>query len=714
MKLRSKLLLSMVVVIGTIFLLLYLFISSILLKGFKEIENIDVIENTESVKLAIEDLVASLEITVEDWAWWDSMYQYAEDQNTEFRETNFVDETLNDGLGLSFFAVLNKTGDAIYSTCYKEGEPIETHKSCTDILSKVSSFIDTTIETRGFLMLDTEPTIIVSKPILNSVKEGPSNGFLIMCRRLDEDKINKISKQTHTKIRILKPSEVPRNFPSSTETKVVPINEDTIAAYYSLMDVSGNRMLIIEVSTDRSIMREGKKSVLYLLIVLVMSALISLLFVWNTTERFVVRRLESLCKEIEEIGAHRQAKRRVAVLGDDEISKLADSINKMLNSIDEILQEEMAIFSSFPDLYLKVDSKQKIVSAKGKNSLIGESDTLIGKNLNAIISRSVAKAISGIYKKTLKEKRGITAQFINANCLYEARSFPNENREVMIIISDISARKKSEIELEKSINSLLRMKTAMLNILEDLKEANENLKELDKAKSNFLNIVSHELKTPLTAMLAHMEVLQDMKSNLTEQQLLSFDAIKRNSDQLRMLIENILEISRIEAGKFELNITKVDIKGLIKDVVGNLGVLATRKNITLNAKIDDIPAIEADETRLKEILNNLINNAVKFTEKGGVTVFARKEGDKIRIDVSDTGIGIPKEKMQYLFTKFFQVDASLGRKYGGTGLGLSITKQLVELQGGKITVQSEEGKGTTFSFTLPITQKSNKSVKYNK
>ncbi len=264
---------------------------------------------------------------------------------------------------------------------------------------------------------------------------------------------------------------------------------------------------------------------------------------------------------------------------------------------------------------------------------------------------------------------------------------------------EVSKRTKELNENFKEVNDT---KTAALNMMEDLHEANEELKELDKAKSNFLNIISHELKTPLTAVIAHLGVLEDLKTNLTPDEIKSVEAIKRNTSNLKMLIENILETSRMEAKKFEINLTKVSLEYLIKMVVADLMVLSEKKGLKLITKISKLPKISMDEERTREILNNLITNAIKFTENGSITVKAKKIRNYISVDVIDTGIGISKENLKKIFEKFYQIDPSLARKYGGTGLGLSITKQLVEAQGGKISVKSVLGKGSTFSFKLPI------------
>ncbi|HYD02663.1 MAG TPA: HAMP domain-containing sensor histidine kinase, partial [Alphaproteobacteria bacterium] len=243
---------------------------------------------------------------------------------------------------------------------------------------------------------------------------------------------------------------------------------------------------------------------------------------------------------------------------------------------------------------------------------------------------------------------------------------------------------------------------------ERLRETNKHLQDLDKAKIDFLNIASHELKTPLTAISAYIEILDDYKGKFSKEQLHGLDAIKRNSNQLKTIISNILEISRLDSGRFELNITEMDVEEKISLLIGNLKILSDNKKIKLKYTCSGVKKITTDVMRFEEILNNLVGNAIKFTEKGSVTVKTEsgknEEKGFIVVSVIDTGIGIPKDKINSLFQNFYQVDATVSRKYGGTGLGLSITKKMIELQGGKISVTSIENKGTTFRFTLPINQ----------
>jgi PAS domain S-box-containing protein len=239
---------------------------------------------------------------------------------------------------------------------------------------------------------------------------------------------------------------------------------------------------------------------------------------------------------------------------------------------------------------------------------------------------------------------------------------------------------------------------------DELKRKNEELKEMDIAKTNFLNMVSHELKTPITAIFAHLDVIGDMKANLNEQELKSIIAIKRNSNNLRMLIENILEISRVETGRFELVIEKINLKDIIENVINDMNILAEQKGLKVVSKVNSVPIIKADSLRIKEVLTNLMNNAIKFTEKGSITLTADRQGKSVLVSVKDTGIGIPEDKIKDLFKKFYQINPEESRKLGGTGLGLLISKQIIEMHNGKINVESTFGKGSTFSFTLPIKQ----------
>ncbi len=244
---------------------------------------------------------------------------------------------------------------------------------------------------------------------------------------------------------------------------------------------------------------------------------------------------------------------------------------------------------------------------------------------------------------------------------------------------------------------------------EETRLENLRLEAADKAKSEFLANMSHELRTPLNAINGFSELMmQGMGGELTEKQKHFIENINSSGTFLLSLINDILDLSKVEAGKIELAPEKMPVPVTIKETLTLIKEKAMKHNVLLKTEFDPkLEFIEADKQRVKQVLFNLLSNAVKFSKEGGgtVTIRAKKEGDMAKVSVSDTGIGIKEENIGRLFQKFEQLESGISQKYGGTGLGLAITKQLVELHGGKIWAESKFGEGSTFTFLLPIVAK---------
>ena len=289
------------------------------------------------------------------------------------------------------------------------------------------------------------------------------------------------------------------------------------------------------------------------------------------------------------------------------------------------------------------------------------------------------------------------------------------------IVRDITERIKVEHELQKHrehLEELVKVRTgdlqksqrALTNIVEDLnlnKEelvaANKKLKEIDHLKSLFIASMSHELRTPLNSIIGFTGILlQGLAGELNTEQRKQLGMVKGSSEHLLSLITDIIDLSKIEAGKIDLSMETFDLSVIVREVMGSFQVMAERKALLLSAEIPSDLMVVSDKRRIRQVLVNLVGNAVKFTEQGGVSVTTQEHGNVLKVSVRDTGMGIRPEDQEKLFKSFSQVTTVEAPKHEGTGLGLYLSRRLITLLGGEIGVESDSGKGSVFFFTLPL------------
>jgi signal transduction histidine kinase/DNA-binding response OmpR family regulator len=339
-----------------------------------------------------------------------------------------------------------------------------------------------------------------------------------------------------------------------------------------------------------------------------------------------------------------------------------------------------------------------------------------------LASLVVALLISRISQRVISEpvmQLAQTVRIVSHDKNYSIRAATNRNRdEVSTLIESVNEMleqiQQRDGALQRAHNELeqrVRERTTQLAVAnKELDLRNREVERATQMKSKFLASMSHELRTPLNAIVGFSDLLAEgTPGQLNEKQKRFVNHIKQGSTHLLQLINDILDLSKIEAGQLELRSEEFLVKDALPEVLSTIHPLAMAKNIRLEQKVESKSLVTADRVRFKQILYNLLSNAVKFTPKDGlISIECVDVWDFVRVSVADTGIGIRPEDQKVVFEEFRQIEGSADRAQEGTGLGLAITKRLVEQQGGQISVESELGKGSRFTFTLLAVQPTSK------
>lgn len=368
--------------------------------------------------------------------------------------------------------------------------------------------------------------------------------------------------------------------------------------------------------------------------------------------------------------------------------------------------ELRALFQAFPDLFLRLDKNETAVDANGgqRSDAFLSAEKFEGRNLQDLLPAPVLGEIRAAQEKGRARNGMEIVEFSIEDQLgpqaYEMRLLPINWDQWIAVLRNITERKASEQRLKENAQELEQKN-------EELEKALTEAREATRMKSRFLANMSHEIRTPMNGVLGMTDFL--LGTTLNDEQREYAESIKRCADSLLGLIDDILDLSRIEAGKLRLDHAEFALEPAIAETASTFALQARAKGLEFASAIapEVPPWAVGDPGRLRQVLVNLLGNAIKFTERGRVSLtaeLARQTADSLllKFTVRDTGIGISRGQQGRLFDTFTQVDESNTRKYGGTGLGLAISKQLVEMMGGQIGLESEPGKGSQFWFTASL------------
>lgn len=477
--------------------------------------------------------------------------------------------------------------------------------------------------------------------------------------------------------------------------------------------------LFLRISTDA--VKEKFADNIMVMMVLIIILFISIAFVANRIQKIISAPILKLAEVSAAISESQDFTIQLNPQGTDEVGILYHQFNKMLSQLlkwkteRDLAEKEINflahVLKNINENVSITDENDKIIFVNqsllktygySEDELMGQHIAILRSPNNPLetIDEILPKTLQGGWHGVLMNMRKDGSEFPIS--LMTTIIFDKENHPVALVgvSRDITERKREENELilyRDHLEELVKQRTA------ELEEEKEHAQSADRLKSAFLATMSHELRTPLNSIIGFTGILmQERPGPLNPEQKKQLGMAQQSARHLLSLINDVLDISKIEAGQLKMNLESFNLSEVIYKVIETNKPFADKKKLQLNVVIaSDIDEIVSDKLRVQQILLNLVNNAVKFTEVGSVSIECFKSNDKVTIKVIDTGMGIEQDQMEILFKPFMQIDTGLTRKHEGTGLGLSICKKLLDMLNGSVEIESEIGKGSVFIVKLP-------------
>lgn len=631
---------------------------------------------------ALNNKVDQLAIKTPDWSSWDDTYQFINDHNKAYIISNIQSQGLQN-LEINFMLFFDSKQQLVLSTGIdiETGDTIPIPKELTDAFANNSKLLakTETDESKGIIGTTTHPILLAAAPILQSDTSGPVRGTLVFAQYLMPNDISKLGDLTHLNL-AFKPAiksdgsqTTEAVGTSSSSSRTQTYGSKAINGYQVINDIYDKPLLVATVEEPRSIFQETKRTLVFYMLVVLGISLSAILVVMYTTGR-IVRQNRTMetertnKKEIEKqvIDRTREAK--------EEHARLSSAIESL----------DAGLLMTFTD-------KREI---SYNNALL----RILGTNTTVTKSQSKATTITlDVIKQKLEHIPNFDLGHLIDQCQTDGQPFhvkelSYENRILTVFGAPIM------VQLDKIIGVVV--------LVEDITEQ----KVMERSKDEFFSIASHELRTPLTSIKGNTSMILDFYKDALKDPQLNEMVVDVHDSAVRLIeiVNDFLDTSRLEQGKMNFDYSPVNLEEVIESVAYEMKTVMEERKIYLKMDkltLDRLPKVWADKNKLKQVIYNLVGNGAKFTETGGITVSAELDGEFVRVDVTDTGRGMPADAQKLLFHKFQQAGSSLITRdtTRGTGLGLYICKMIVESMGGTIGLtKSEEGVGSTFSFRIPV------------
>ena len=718
MTVRRKTLLITAITCLALIVVLYMASRSFLLGGFVKLEQTNAKENVQRVLNALDQDLSAMDRFTLDRASTAETYNAMPHPTSEFIHSLLGSDVSGSPQTrrFNFVLLVDEAGQIIASRGYDlKGKRVidipaslKAHLQLRDPLFHLVAINE---KSTGLLLLPEGALLIAFRPITNPNSAGPIRGFMLTSRYLDSGgDLKSLEKITDFPLSVgeIEAEKLPVDFADASrhlaqqqDIYVRAIDEAYLGGYTFLRDVYGKPALILKVTMPRRVYQQGEVSQLYFVGSLGVAGLVFAIAIILLLEKSVVSPLSTLSASVAAIAMSGDTSRRLDCRGNDEIASLGEAINRMLESLHvsqrlkQNAEERYRVFmDNIPAIAVIKDSAGRIlyINEPMERTFHIKNEEMRGKPVGDWIPDGMSKTIRLHDQKVLST--GQPHRFEEAfptpdGHLHHWLSFrfPLEGPEGEMLVGMVG------IDITERIEAELALQTA-----KDLAEA------ASRTKSQFLANMSHEIRTPLNGVVGMTDLA--LGTDLTSEQREYLDTVKLSADALLTVINDVLDFSKIEAGKIDLEMIDFNVRDHLEATLKTLAFRGDEKGLELLCEVAaEVPEmLRGDSNRLRQIIVNLVGNAIKFTDEGEVALKVRVDSEEgadriLHFTVSDTGVGISPEKRTLIFEPFSQADSSTTRKYGGTGLGLSISARLVEMMGGKIWVESELGRGSEFHFT---------------
>ena len=717
MKIRRKTLLVLIFTTIILMSVVYVVSQKIMLDSIAVSENKEADSNAQRFITNLNIELQSINSTDYDWSQWDDTYQFIENNNTAYINSNLPDQTfITQRLNLMLF--VNQSRQLLFGKAFDLENQTDINLQNAEISQILNNnFLytnDTTQSEGGLILFGGTPMLVISQPILTSAGEGPVRGALIMGIFLDKSESNALAQAVGLPLEMftIGTSQMPSDFQIASKSLspkqlvfAQVTNQTNIAGFVLLQDVSGAPILITRVDSYRTAYLQAETSLNYLLGAFAALGVVIFVVTSFLLDKIVLSKVSRLTTDVTKINANADQQNYVNIQGNDEVSNLGYKINGMLTTIRdsrdqlkkyaEILemkveertlelkknQEKLkSIFAASPDTILAIDLQNNIIEC---NKQIFESsgysrDDLIGKPASSFLSEAD-------YKRILKnlEKINESGSFVHFEC--------------NIIKKDMSV-----YPAELTIGSLRNAQGfpfGFVVIIRDLTEKKELEKKLSNAErlaaiGELAGMVGHDLRNPLAAIKNAVYFLKKKGTSIQEEQAKTMlEAIEKGIAHSDKIINDLLDYAR----NIHLELQVNSVRKVLTDA---LTMVIIPENVKVINTVSEEPTFRVEKNKIERVFINFVKNAIDAMPNGGtITISSKQANGSVDITFADTGTGIPENVLPKIFSPLVSTKAQ------GMGFGLAICKRFVEAHGGTITVETEKGKGTTFKVTLPIETK---------